>query len=305
MKKTYNDFSTYFKNRFSERVQKISVDAGFTCPNRDGTKSSGGCTYCNNDTFNPFYCSPKKSVTQQLQEGIKFFSKKYKSQKYLAYFQAYSNTYADISVLKKLYKEALSVPGVVGLVIATRPDCIDNQKLDYIEELARKHYILLEYGVETCNNESLKLINRQHTFEDSVKALEMTKNRGITIGIHLIFGLPGETEKSMLDNAKIISDLPFQTLKMHQLQIVKGTKMAKDFAENPQKYKLFTAEEYIVFVADFLELLNPEIIVERFIAESPPDYLIAPKWGGIKNFEIIHKIEKLLKSRNSYQGKKQ
>ena len=303
MTKPYNDFSTYFKKLFSDRVQKISVDAGFTCPNRDGTKSSGGCTYCNNDTFNPFYCTPQKTVKQQLTEGIEFFSKKYKTQKYLAYFQAYSNTYADLSVLKNLYNEALETEGVIGLVIATRPDCIDEEKLNFIQELAKKYYILLEYGVESTNNESLNAINRAHTFEDSIRVLEMTKGRNITTGIHLIFGLPFETRQTMLKTAEIISSLPFDTLKMHQLQIVKGTKMARDYAQNPENFKLFSAQEYISFIADFLELLNPKIIVERFIAESPVEYLIAPHWGGLKNFEIIHKIESLLLKRNSFQGK--
>ena len=302
--KRYNNFSSYFKKMFSERVQKISVDAGFTCPNRDGLKAFGGCTYCNNDTFKPFYCSPKKTVTRQLEEGINFFSKKYQSQKYLAYFQTFSNTYAPFDTLKKLYEEALNVQCVGGLVIATRPDCVDEQILDYLEELAQQHYIGLEYGIESTNDTVLKSINRGHSFEESIKALELTKNRKIHTGIHLILGLPGISRESDLQQAEIISQLPFETLKLHQLQIIKNTKMAKQFAEKPDMFNLFTADEYINFVVDFLELLNPRLIVERFISQVPGKMLIAPKWNGIKNFEIVAKIEKQLKIRNAWQGKK-
>ena len=244
--KPYNDFSSYFKKQFNERVQKIAVDAGFTCPNRDGAKGRGGCTYCNNDTFNPFYCSPQKSITEQLKEGIAFFAKKYKTQKYLAYFQAYSNTYADLPILKTYYSEALTVDGIIGLVIATRPDCVDEELLDYLQSLAKNYYIILEYGIESCNNE---------------------------------------------------------TLKLHQLQIIKGTKMAKQYAENPEMFKLFTADEYIDFVVHFAERLNPKVIIERFISESPADMLIAPKWGGLKNFEIVAKISKKFNNSDSWQGK--
>ncbi len=301
--KPYNDFSSHFKRQFKERIQKIAVDAGFTCPNRDGKKGRGGCTYCNNDTFNPFYCSPEKSITQQLNEGISFFSEKYKTQKYLAYFQAYSNTYADLNTLKKYYSEALSVPGIIGLVIATRPDCINQEILNYLQQLAEKYYIVLEYGIETCSNETLKNINRGHTFEDSIKVLEMSKNRGLHVGIHYIIGLPGDSREDNLTHAKILSDLPFETLKLHQLQIIKGTKTAKQYAENPEMFDLFTADEYIDFVVKFTERLNPEIIIERFISESPSDMLIAPKWGGLKNFEITAKILKKFKEKKTHQGR--
>ncbi len=301
--KPYNDFSTHFKKQFNERIQKIAVDAGFTCPNRNGAKGRGGCTYCNNDTFNPFYCSPSKSVTRQLQEGIAFFAKKYKTQKYLAYFQAYSNTYADLETLKSYYSEALSVPGVIGLVIATRPDCVDEAILEYLQKLAEKYYIVLEYGIETCNNETLKNINRGHTFEESVNALEQSAGRNLHVGVHYIIGLPGDTRETNLAHAKILSELPFETLKLHQLQIIKGTKMAKQYAENPEMFNLFKAEEYIDFVVRFAERLNPNIIIERFISESPAELLIAPKWGGLKNFEIVAKIIKKFNESDSRQGK--
>lgn len=301
--KPYNDFSSFFKKQFSERVQKIAVDAGFTCPNRDGTKSKGGCTYCNNNTFNPFYCSPEKSISQQLKEGIAFFAPKYKTQKYIAYFQAYSNTYADISILKKMYLEALSVEGIIGISIATRPDCIDIETIEYLEELAKKFYVSVELGIETCNNETLKNINRAHTFEESENTLKLLANRGIHVGIHYILGLPGDTRNEMLEHAKIISKLPFETLKLHQLQIIKNTIMANQYKNTPEIFELFSADEYIGFVVKFVELLNPEIIIERFISESPADLLIAPKWNSLKNFEIVSKIEKKFLEENTWQGK--
>ena len=301
--KPYNDFSSHFKKQFNERIQKIAADAGFTCPNRNGAKGRGGCTYCNNDTFNPFYCNPQKSITQQLTEGIAFFAEKYKTQQYLAYFQAYSNTYADLQTLKKYYSEALSVPGVIGLVIATRPDCVDEAILDYLQFLAEDYYIVLEYGIESCNNETLKKINRGHTFEESIKALEMSAKRNLHVGVHYILGLPGDTREDNLKHAGILSELPFETLKLHQLQIIKGTRMAKQYAENPDMFDLFSADEYIDFVVSFAERLNPEIIIERFISESPSDMLIAPKWGGLKNFEITAKILKKFQERNTRQGK--
>jgi len=301
--KPYNDFSSYFKKQFNERIQKISVDAGFTCPNRDGSKGRGGCTYCNNDTFNPFYCSPQKTITQQLTEGIAFFSKKYKTQKYLAYFQAYSNTYADLSVLKKYYSEALSVPGVAGLVIATRPDCINEDILNCLQEFAETRYIVLEYGIETCSNKTLENINRGHTFEESIKALEMSAGRGLHIGIHYILGLPGDSREDNLQHTKILSGLPFETLKLHQLQIIKGTRMAKQYSENPDMFNLFSLEEYVDFVVKFAERLNPNIIIERFIGESPSDMLVAPRWGGLKNFEITAKIIKKFNEKETWQGK--
>jgi radical SAM protein (TIGR01212 family) len=302
--KRYHAASFDAKKMFGERIQKISTDAGFSCPNRDGTKATGGCTYCNNKTFNPFYCSPKKSITEQLTEGIAFFSKKYKTQKYIAYFQAYTNTYAELSVLKAYWEEALKMPDIIGLAISTRPDCIDSEKLDYLQKLAETHYISIEYGIESTKNETLKFINRAHSFEESCAALQMSAGRGIHIGVHLILGLPGESHDDMLNHAKIISELPFDTLKLHQLQIIKQTKMAKQYFENPNQFHLLGLDEYICLIADFLELLNPKIKIERFVSESPKNMIIAPDWGGKKNFEIVAKIEKYLAVHNMFQGKK-
>lgn len=299
----YNSASNYFKTLFSERVQKISIDAGFTCPNRDGSKGKTGCTYCNNNTFKPFYCEPEKPITKQLREGISFFSEKYKTQKYLAYFQAYTNTYAPIEILKEKYRQALSVKDVVGLVIATRPDCVSDEILDYLYELSKTHYILIEFGIESTINRTLTKINRAHTFADTCKALDNTFQRNLNTGIHLILGLPGETEQEMLSHATKVSKLNFTFLKLHQLQIVKNTIMAFDYQKNPSDYNLFTRSSYIDFVVKFLELLSPTIQIERFTSETPADMLVAPKWGRVKNFEIVHKIIKRLEELDTYQGR--
>jgi len=301
--KRYNDYSTHIKATFGARVQKISLDTGFTCPNRDGSKGFGGCTYCNNDTFNPDYCKPEKSIKQQLEEGIAFFGKKYKSQQYLAYFQAYTNTYADIELVKKLYREALSVPNVIGLVIGTRPDCISEDLIEFLSQLSKKYYISLEFGVESTLNRSLKAINRCHTFEETQVAYAQCVNKGFYLGAHLILGLPDETKAELLNHAKEVSKLPIKTLKLHHLQIVKQSVMAIQYKRNPEKFNLFTAENYIDFVTDFIAYLRPDIIIERFTAEAPKDLLIAPNWGGLKNFEVVAKIDKKLVEKDIWQGK--
>ena len=300
--KRYNDFSGYFRRKFDGRVQKISVDAGFTCPNRDGSKGTGGCTYCNNQTFSPAYCHLEKSVTAQLTEGIEFFSRKYASMKYLAYFQAYSNTYAPLENLKLLYQEALNHPQVIGLVIATRPDCLTDDILDTLQQLAQKYYIMVEFGVESHKNQSLERMNRGHTFEESVIALEETARRNIHNCAHLILGLPGETEPDWLDQARMISKLPVENLKLHQLQIHKNTRINKEYIQNPEQFSLFTVEGYLELMVQYLELLNPEIVVERFISEAPDELLVAPRWG-LKNFEFTAKLEKLLEVKDTWQGR--
>ena len=300
--KRYNDFSTYFRSFFGERIQKISVDAGFTCPNRDGTRGNGGCTYCNNQSFSPVYISSGKSIKNQVEEGIKFFSKKYKAMKYLAFFQSYSNTYATPDVLKMRYEEALAHPGIVGLVIATRPDCIDEKILDYLAELNSKYFILLELGIESHLDETLGNINRGHSFGESVDALKNAADRGIMTCAHLILGLPGETRDDWMDQAGIISGLPVNIIKFHQLQIHKGTRMAVDYRNNPDQFSLFSMPEYIELVIDYLERLNPAILIDRFVSQAPPGMVIAPAWD-IKNFEFVAKVEKRLEERDTWQGK--
>ncbi len=301
--KRYNDFSSFIKRKFNVRVQKVSIDAGFTCPNKDGSKGVGGCTYCNNNTFNPKYCKPIKPIKVQINEGIDFFYKKYKTQKYLAYFQAFTNTYAPLSDLKRIYQEALSHPDILGLVIATRPDSIKDEVLDYLEALAKMGiFIKLEFGLESTNDNTLEIINRCQTHQEAIDTFNRAKDRGLHLGGHLILGLPRETKEDMLEHAKKISELPINTLKIHHLQIVKHTMMAKQFKDNPDFFTFMKLEEYIDLVVDFLELLNPNIIVERFFSESPSKMLIYPKYG-LKNFEVKHLVEKRLEERNTNQGR--
>lgn len=300
--KRYNDFSGYFKRKFNYRVQKISIDAGFTCPNRDGSRGRGGCTYCNNQTFSPAYCHLEKTVTTQLKEGIEFFSRKYNSMKYLAYFQSYSNTYAPLDDLKLLYEEALNHPEVIGLVIATRPDCINSEILDYLQALSDNYYIMVEFGIESHKNSSLDKINRGHHFEESVYAIEQTAQRKIHNCAHMILGLPGESEADWLEQAKIISSLPVENLKLHQLQIHKNTRMYKEYLQAPEQFTMFTVDEYLDVVLCYLELLNPSIVVERFVSEAPDELLVAPRWG-LKNFEFTARLEKLLQAQNTWQGR--
>jgi radical SAM protein (TIGR01212 family) len=300
----FNAYSNYFRSIYGARVQKVSIDAGFTCPNRDGSAGTGGCTYCNNDAFNPSYCMPEKSVTLQIEEGIKFHKWRYREAvNYLAYFQAYSNTYAPLERLRQLYEEALGFPEVTGLIIGTRPDCIDDEKLRYLKELSSRCYLAVEYGVESCYNKTLRRINRGHSFEDAVNAIEMTASYGINTGAHFILGLPGETREEMLKQADIISGLPLKSVKFHQLQIIKGTKMEKDFVENPGDFELFTWEEYLDFFISFLERLNPSIVVERFTGEAPLRFLSGPGWGKKRADQIVNLIEKRLEELNTWQGR--
>jgi radical SAM protein (TIGR01212 family) len=284
-------------------VQKISVNAGFTCPNRDGKVGRGGCTYCNNQSFVPEYCQPTKSVAQQIAEGIEFFAHKYKSQKYLVYFQSFSNTYGNLSDLKNTYNQALSQPDVAGIVIATRPDCISNELLDYLAQISENHYVMLEFGIESTNDETLRFINRGHDYQCAVNAVTNAAERGIKTCAHLILGLPNETRQTILNHAVRISQLPLTTIKLHQLQLVKNTVMAQQFAEHPEWFRLYTADEYTDLAIDFLELLKPAIAVERFVSQSPAELLIAPDWG-LKNFEFNHKLIKRMAERNTWQGKK-
>ena len=300
--KRYNDFSTHFRSMFEGRVQKISVNAGFTCPNRDGTRGRGGCTYCNNQTFQPSYCDMDNLLKIQLEEGIAFFSRKYKTMRYLAYFQSYTNTYAPVSVLRDLYEEALRFPGVIGLVIATRPDCLSVEVLDLLEELSHKCYIMVELGIETIENRTLDRINRGHYWEESTEGIKEVVRRSIHNCVHLILGLPGEDHNDFIRQARAISELPVENIKLHQLQIHKGTAMAVEYSKFPERFDLFSVEEYTELVVDYLEVLNPAIIVERFISSAPDNMVIAPRWG-MKNYEFVAKVEKRLSERNTWQGR--
>jgi uncharacterized protein len=301
----FNSYAEYFKREFGGRIQKLAIDAGFTCPNRDGTKGRSGCTYCDNDAFNPSYCHPEKSVRTQIEEGIEFHAKRYrKATRYLAYFQPYSNTYAPLEKLKEVYSQALSFPEIAGLVIGTRPDCIDEEKLDYFQDLSRSCYIMLEYGIESCYDQTLKRINRGHTFGDAVKAFEKTSEYGIKTGAHVIFGLPGETKEDMMKEAGILSAFDIKNIKFHQLQIIKGTRMAEEYKIQPGDFIQFSLDEYIEFIIDFVEMLNPAFVIERFAGEVPPRYLEGPGWGLIRNDQVLATIEKRMEERDTWQGKK-
>ena len=299
----YNDLSAYLSAHFPYKVQKISLNAGFTCPNRDGTVGYGGCTYCNNQTFNPAYCKTEKTVTEQLEEGKQFFARKYPEMKFLAYFQAYTNTYAELEELKRKYEEALQVKDVVGIVIGTRPDCMPDTLLDYLEELNQRTFLIVEYGVESTDNDTLKRINRGHTFEVAEEAIRKTAARGIRVGAHIILGLPGEANDQLIKQAGVLSALPLTTLKLHQLQLIKGTRMAHEFEMQPEDFHLYSADEYIDLVIDYVEHLRPDIVLERFVSQSPKELLIAPDWG-LKNHEFTDKVKKRMRERDAWQGKK-
>lgn len=299
----FNSHVDHIRRIFGGRVQKLTLDAGFTCPNRDGTKSKGGCTFCLNEAFNPSYCHPEKSVTLQLAEGIKFHQNRYRRvQKYLAYFQAYSNTHAPVDRLSALYSEALAVKGVVGIVIGTRPDCIDGEKLDMLRELSERHYVMIEYGIESVYDATLRRVNRCHTFEDAVNAISMTAERGIRTGGHLIFGLPGEDRKAMLESASAVSQLPLNSIKFHQLQLIRGTVMEQEYRKHPDDFHFFSLEGYLDFMADYIGCLQPSIAIERIAGEAPPRFIVTQPWG-LRYDEVLRRFEHLLDSRDTWQGK--
>jgi radical SAM protein (TIGR01212 family) len=299
----YNAFGPWITRLAGCKVQKISVNAGFTCPNRDGTLGWGGCTYCNNQTFNPEYCDTGKSVTQQLEEGKQFFARKYPDMKYLAYFQAYTNTYGDVSHVIRLYEEALRVKDVVGIVIGTRPDCMPDELLDYLEELNKRAFLIVEYGIESTDDDVLRRINRGHDYAATVDAVRRTASRGIITGGHVILGLPGDNRESIIREAKLLSELPLTTLKLHQLQLIKGTRMAEEYAERPSDFHLYTADEYIDLVIGFVENLRPDIVLERFVSQSPASLLAIPGWG-LKNYEFVEKVRKRMEERDARLGKR-
>jgi radical SAM protein (TIGR01212 family) len=305
MNRRFNSYNAYFTKLFGARVQKISIDAGFSCPNRDGKLSIGGCSFCSNAAFNPSYCKPEKSVRQQIEEGIEFHLKRYRrASQYLAYFQAYSNTYKPLEELKQIYQQALDMPSIAGIVIGTRPDCINEPLLHYLNEIQKTHYVMLEYGVESVYDETLKRVNRGHDFTTAKRAIQLTAEHGIPCGGHFIFGLPSETKTMMLNAADIISQLPLTTVKFHQLQIFKGTKMAEEYQLHPDAFHLFDLDEYIDFVIDFAERLNPNIVIERFAGEVPPRYLVSEPWMKLRYDEVLNRIEKRMEERDTWQGKR-
>lgn len=337
--KRYNSFVGYYRRRYGERLQKLVLDAGFSCPNRDGTVGRGGCTYCDNAAFHPGYSTPGKPLLAQIDEGITFQKVRYpRARHYLAYFQAYSNTYGSLERLKALYEEVLSHPEVVGIVIGTRPDCVDEEKLDYLADLAAGRVlpgwqrslrqtqgpndqaqgptaqapvpdtltapiVVVEYGIESCHDSTLRHINRGHNFECARKAVEMTAERGIDTGAHFILGLPGETREMLIDQCGIISSLPLRSVKFHQLQIVKGTAMEKEYAADPSAFYRPGLDEYLDLVIDILERLRPDLYIERVAGEVPPRFVNDTPWGLVRNFEILRLLDKRLEERGTWQGR--
>lgn len=290
----YVDFATFLQRHFpGQKVQKITLTAGFSCPTRDGSMGKGGCTYCNNKSFSPNYATKLKSITEQINEGIAFFRRKYPEMKYLAYFQSYTNTYGEVEDCIAKYEEALRHEDVVGLIIGTRPDCMPQPLLDYLKKLSKRTFLLVEYGVESTCDRSLERIQRGHSYQTSVETIERTHAAGILVGAHLILGLPGESREEMLQHADRLSQLPITTLKIHQLQIIRGTIMAGEYQRDPSDFHLFTEEEYIDLIVDFVHRLRPDIVLERFVSQSPPALLLAPRWGW-KNYEFTAKIRKTL-----------
>ncbi len=300
-KARYNDYGSFLQQHFAGKVQKISINGGFTCPNRDGTVGRGGCTFCNNQTFNPDYCRSELSVTEQLQEGIRFFARKYPTMRYLAYFQAYTSTYDNIDRLIARYEEALSVEGVVGIIIGTRPDCMPPALLDYLAQLAQRTFVTVEYGVESTIDSTLQRINRGHDYASAVEAITRTAQAGIITGAHLILGLPGESRNDMLSHATRLSQLPLHTIKLHQLQLIRGTVMGNEYEIHPQQFDIPDIDTYIDLAIDFTELLRPDIVIERFVSQSPAELLIAPHWG-VKNHEFTARLLRRMRERDAYQG---
>lgn len=298
----YYDFATFLAKYFDGKVQKISVHAGFTCPNRDGSKGTGGCTYCNNQTFNPEYCKPQSGISKQLEDGIAFFARKYPAMRYLAYFQAYTNTYGELELLKAMYEEALAVDGVVGIVIGTRPDCMPDTLLDYIAQLSQRTFVMVEYGIESASDTTLQRINRGHDFATAAEAIRRTHERGVLVGGHLILGLPGEDHDELMRQAEAIASLPLDMVKLHQLQLIRGTRMAQEYAQSPEQFHLYTVDEYIDLAIDYIERLPSSVVIERFISQSPRSLLIAPDWG-LKNYQFVDRLRRRMMERGTWQGR--
>ena len=299
-----NTYSDYFKREFGGRVQKITLDAGFTCPNRDGTCGTGGCTFCNNKAFNPSYNDPEKSIESQILQGMNFHRTRYrKATRFLAYFQAYSNTYSSLEHMQALYEQALKVPGIIGIVVGTRPDCVDEDKLNYFQDLSKKHYVTVEYGIESVINRTLQRVNRGHDVEKSLWAVSETARRGVRVGGHMIIGLPGEDRQDFLDSGRELSRWPLNNIKFHQLQVIRHTAMAREYEERPNEFVSFTLEEYLELMMEIVEQLNPSIVVERIAGEVTPGMGIREGWG-IRYDRVLQAFEDLLEKHDTWQGKK-
>ncbi len=299
----YHSYAAYFRRLFGGRVQKLSVDAGFTCPNRDGTLGSGGCTFCDNSAFTPSYCRSGLSVERQIEEGIAFHARRYRTaSRYLVYFQSFSNTYAPLDRLQALYDRVLRHPQVAGIVVGTRPDCVDERKLDYFARLARDRYVAVEYGIESTSDATLRSVNRGHDFEAARRAVELTAEREIAVGGHFILGLPGESDAELVERTAAINALPLTSVKFHQLQLFRGTRLAEEYAADPARFRFWTLDEYLDLVVEILRRLRPSLVVERFASEAPPRYRCGPDWGAVRNERLWAMLEKRLEARDVHQG---
>jgi len=299
----FNSYAAYFRRVFGHRMQKVTVNAGFTCPNRDGTVGRGGCTFCDNAAFTPSYCTPEKSIAQQIDEGIEFHRRRYRTaQRYLAYFQSFSNTYAPLERLRECYGEALSHPEVAGISVGTRPDCVDERKLDYFAELARSKYVAIEYGVESTCDATLRRINRGHDFAAAERAIRLTAERGIHVGAHFILGLPGESDGMMIAQAERINSLPLTTVKFHQLQLFRGTPLAAEYDAHPERFRFRSVDEYLDLFVEILRRLRPDLVIERFAGEAPPRYHHTEGWGLIRNETLMAMLDRKLERRGACQG---
>lgn len=300
LNRRYHNYNYYLQNTYGEKIRKVSLHGGFTCPNRDGSKGFGGCIYCNNDSFVPHYINHNMSIPGQMEASIPFMQERYDVQKYIAYFQAYSNTYAELKKLKLLYEEAINYPDVVGLDIGTRSDCVDEALLEFLARLNERVQVTLEYGIESIHDGSLRWMNRGHDYESVVKAVNLTKRYGIKVAGHIIMGFPVETRDMMLETGLAANALGLDFLKVHQLHVVKGTVLAKRYQDEP--FPLFQADEYIELVADILERLDPEIVIQRLFGDAPDEILIAPRWG-YNIPKLTHLMDLELKHRDTWQGK--
>lgn len=298
-KKRYNAFSEELKRVFGCRVHRISVDAGFTCPNRDGTVGMGGCIYCGGRGSGSFGIARGLSVAGQIEDGKEVMVRKYKAKKFIAYFQAYTNTYESEDLLRRLYDEALSVEDVVGLIVATRPDCLPPKILDLMEEYSRKTYFWLELGLQSISDKTLGLINRGHDFASFAEAVRRCKERGIRVSAHVILGLPGESREEMLASASIINEMGIDGIKIHLLHVMKGTKLAELYERG--EVRVMDRNEYVGLVCDYIERLRPEVLVQRMTGDGGHDNLIAPLWS-LKKWEILNAIDAEMKRRGSFQG---
>lgn len=300
--KPYRDYSDFLRERFGIKMQKLSVNVGRSCPNRDGTIGRGGCTYCNNQAFTPAYCLAGDGVGEQLAKGREFFGRKYPEMHYMAYFQSYTSTYGNLSAFKAMCEEALAVPGIEGLIVATRPDCIDAPTMAYLGSVARRgKYVMIELGAESAHDSTLRRVNRCHRWADTVMAVRLAQREGIPVGLHLIMGLPGESEAMMLETVRAVSLLGVDTVKFHQLQVVEGTLLAASIAAGRESVEAWTIDDYIDFCCQAVGWMSPSVAIERFTAQSPGDMLISPRWG-LKNHEFVHRLVKRLREKGITQG---